>query len=150
MPPKVDQKTRAIAIDALVKSGLTKQAASDYEKGIVGVCDDTADYTTMVYERIGELRVCKSKQERDVILKDIKGGAKGWDSCMYSEAKQKHVTSILQSNTKIKAIKGMYKCNKKGCGSDEFYMWSEQRRSSDEGMSVVRQCSKCGKRGVES
>ena len=148
---------RKLATDTLVDEvKLAHAAAVNYEKAIYGMCsriDDgaatTKTYTTIFYDKIGQLKTAKDRAHREKILVDIRGDVEGWDSCVYEENLASYNSSMDRSVLKPKAVKGMYKCKVKDCGSDEFYVWQEQRRSADEGMSTMRQCFKCGKRGKE-
>lgn len=104
------------------------------------------DRAKALYEILGKLAENKDKME-EICSEDP---LEEWDSCVYSEIDDEYKKSIDKSIAKPKAIKGAYKCKVKGCGSDEFYVWQEQRRSADEGATVMRQCAVCGKRGKEN
>jgi len=109
-------------------------------------------YAKLAYEKTGQLvENCEDANIVKKILKDIKGGIKGWDCCVYEVQKANYEKELVQANQKPKAVKGMYVCKPPaGCGSDEFYIWSLQTRSGDEGATIFRSCSKCGKRNKEN
>ena len=109
-------------------------------------------YVRLAYEKTGHLvENCEDQDVVKKIIKDIKGGIKGWDCCVYEVQKANYEKELVQGNQKPKAVKGMYVCKPPmGCGSDEFYVWSLQTRSGDEGATIFRSCSKCGKRNKEN
>jgi DNA-directed RNA polymerase subunit M/transcription elongation factor TFIIS len=143
--PDVTPRLRKRIVDALVQCGMTKKDATICEKSIYA--NFPSDYCIVAYEKIGQL---KSGTPSQHVLQDIKKKIKGWGSHVYNPIKNTYENRIFQDNTKIKPVKGMYKCKNKECGSDEFYIWNETRRSGDEGQATIRQCSKCGKRGREN
>ena len=128
--------------------------AKEYEKNIFNLVKNTNDIVTQdnykesAYEKVGQLMCVKNEKEENDIIEDIKNNKIGFESCIYKNYKEKHESMIDKSQERPKAVKGIYKCKQKGCGSDEFYIWSEQKRSADEGMSQMRMCKLCGKRGI--
>jgi|WetSurMetagenome_2_1015567.scaffolds.fasta_scaffold209283_2 DNA-directed RNA polymerase subunit M/transcription elongation factor TFIIS len=124
--------------------------AVKYEKAIYDMSmRSDRDYTSLAYEKVGQLQNANTKTDRLSILKDINNNVDGFDSCVYGECYTNYAERLNKTQEKPKAVKGMYKCKEKGCGSDEFYVWSQQTRGGDEGMTIFRQCQKCGKRGKE-
>ena len=148
---------RAKVVGVLVDAGgLNKPSAENYEKAIYAFCERqskgkvTVDgYRRLAYDKLGQLIEANNREEREQILKDIRNNVEGWDACVYSKQLEAYTMSMDRSVMKPKAVKGLHKCKEKNCGSDEFYIWSAQTRSSDEGMTHFRQCAKCGKRGKE-
>lgn len=138
-------------------ASLNKPSAENYEKAIYGMAGRTDEkdppsketYARIAYDKVGQLVAAKDRTMREKILADLKKDVEGWDSASYAEQLASYNATMDRSVLKPKAVKGLYKCKEKECGSDEFYVWQEQRRSADEGMSVMRQCAKCGKRGKE-
>jgi len=150
------QSFRNSVVEVLVETGgLNRPSAENYEKAIYNMsCRKAAKpskeiYTRIAYDKLGQLVCAKDRVEREKILADIRKDVDEWDACVYSDQLATYTASMDRSVLKPKAIKGLYKCKDKECGSDEFYVWNEQRRSADEGASVMRQCAKCGKRGKE-
>lgn len=147
---------RELATKALVGSGLNDASAANYEKAIYNMCTrldegkaTSETYKKMAYDKIGQLVSAQNREEREKILADIRSDKTGWEASVYSQQEENYKASMDRSTLKPKAIKGMYKCKVRSCQSDLFYVWQEQRRSGDESMSVIRQCSRCGKRGQE-
>jgi len=143
-------KARKLVVSTLIAGGLNKPSAENYEKAIYMRYPDEEDYISIVYDKIGQLRSAGDRVEREKILNDIKNKIESWDACVYVTSKEKYEASLDTSKERTKPIKGMYKCKEKECGSDEFYVWQEQRRRSDEAATIMRQCAKCGKRGKEN
>jgi len=151
---------RAAAVSTLMEY-FPKDKCISYEKAIFNLVSsktdgmpDIDDYSAIAYERIGQLINAETEVDRNIILVDMQGdtdssGPVSWYSCVYDEHKEKHQASIDRSQQRPKPVKGMYVCKDPSCKSDEFYVWSAQTRSSDEGMTHFRQCSRCGKRGKE-
>lgn len=145
---------RASIITTLMCTGkLNKPSAENYEKAVYAMAermDGTKEtYARIAYDKVGQLISAKDRTEREQILADIRKDVDGWDACVYKKQLENYNASMDRSVLKPKAIKGLYKCKDKECNSDEFYVWNEQRRSSDEGATVMRQCARCGKRGKE-
>ena len=93
------------------------------------------------------------------ILKDIDDGVTAYESCVYQPQKAAYEKALNQSMQKPKATKGVYVCKnmsmqsngkQKPCGSDSFYVWQLQTRGGEEGITIYRQCEKCGRRGREN
>lgn len=63
---------------------------------------------------------------------------------LYKEHKDDYLEALRIDNTEPEAVKGLYTC--KWCKNDEFFIWSAQTRSQDEGTTNFGQCSKCNKR----
>lgn len=138
MKPSVD--IRNVIVSTFKANKVPPLQAKEYEKELYNKCSSKENYIDMAYDKIGELSI-----RDDKILKKDEGY--GWEAPHYEPYKSQYERKIFQSNLKIDPIKGMYTCH--SCKSDEFYIWLEQRNSGDEGMTTVRQCSKCGKRGKE-
>ena len=146
-----------------VKSSLSKKiddasVVDTYENAIYDMCVRLAKqrgvkvsgvYTTAAFEKVGHLLEAKDDASRDLVVKDIEKGVEGRDSVVF--ARQKFVYDKFMDRSVLKpvAVKGVYLCKFKGCGSDEFYTWSLQTKSSDEPMTLFRECARCGKRGKE-
>ena len=103
-------------------------------------------YTQIAYDKIGQIFFAKDDFQIQSIIKDIETNVAGWDASVYKVQQNNYNLLLDNSIQKPKAIKGLHKCK---CGNDEFYIWSAQTRSGDEGMTHFRQCAKCGKRGKE-
>lgn len=67
---------------------------------------------------------------------------------LYIPQKNYYHETLRIANTKPEAVKGLHIC--KFCKCDEFYIWSAQTRSGDEGTTNYKQCKGCGKRGREN
>ena len=146
-----------------VKSSLSKKiddasAVDTYENAIYDMCVRLAKqrgvkvggmYTTAAFEKVGHLLEAKNDTARDLVLKDIEKGVEGRDSVVFDEQKYTYDRFMDRAVLKPTAVKGVHVCKDKQCGSDEFYIWSSQDRSGDEGMTHRRQCARCGKRGKE-
>ena len=123
-----------------------KKRATLYEKKIFDLATkEEEDYNTLAYDIIGRLFV----DDVDVVLKDIDEGKIGWMSSNYEEYRKNKDKQYDKRLFKPSTVKGVYICKDPACKSDEFFVYSRQTRSSDESMSVFRQCAKCGKRGKE-
>ena len=107
-------------------------------------------YSELSYEKLGQIMMLKTKQERKIIIDEInKGCGWEWSTEFYSKQKENYRKLIDKSVAKPEAIKGVYHCKEKGCGSDEFFTWTAQTRGCDEAATQFRQCAKCGKRKKE-
>jgi DNA-directed RNA polymerase subunit M/transcription elongation factor TFIIS len=147
---------RESIIEVLVDGGLNKPSAENYEKAmydasgrIDGGTPTKDTYSKFAYDKVGQLRGAKDRTEREKILSDIRKDVEGWDACVYEDQRKAHRSAMDVSVLKPKAVKGLYKCKNPDCKSDEFYTWSLQVNSSDEGMRHFRACAKCGQRGKE-
>lgn len=136
----------------------SKKIAEKYETAIYNMAVRVAKrdgqkitevYPVIAYDKLGQIVVAKTSLERHKILNDLKNAVEDWDSCVYNSPRSEYNRMMDRSIQKPKAVKGVYVCKQKNCGSDEFYVWSQQTRSSDEGMSQMRQCAHCGKRRKE-
>lgn len=142
---------------AVLEEKLGGKSATMYETAIYNMCvrvakreeGDIEDiYTEIAYDKTGQLMVA-SAHDRVKILNDLKNTVEDWDSCIYFEQQTEYNRSLDRSVQKPVAVEGVYTCGYKGCKSDKFYMWSQQTKSSDEGMTQFRQCAVCGKRRKE-
>jgi len=152
----MDHKRRSV-VRALMKV-VGPKSAENYEKAIYDMCSRVAEkdevecdavYASLSYEKVGQFVASRSREEREAVFADIRGDVCGWKSAIYKPQYENKMRLLKRSREKPKAVKGDRKCKAKGCDSDEFYVWSQQTRSGDEGMTHYFQCAKCGKRGRE-
>lgn len=152
------KKIRESTVNTLVSAGgLNKPSAENYEKAIYGLsCRLNTNgqwsketYVKIAFDKLGQLITAKDRTAREKILSDIRSDVVGWDACAYDTQRDAYNAATDRSVLKPTAVKGLYKCKNKDCGSDEFYVWSQQTRSCDEAATNFRQCAKCGKRGRE-
>lgn len=126
---------------------LDHPAAVKYENEIHDIhmqLDSTkVAYNRFAYDAIGLMKLNPSQKTLDELHE--KGDI--FESELFNEARQARTLFLCRLNFKPVASKGVYFC--KNCGSDEFYLWTQQTRSMDEGSTQFRQCKKCGKRGKE-
>lgn len=142
------------AIVAQLKSKLGDKAAVTYEKAIYdmifskyGKENIAGQYPLVAYEKCGEIMASTTKEERAAILKDIKAGVVGWDSCIYEGQRQRQAQLNRKLQDKGKLVKGAFYCRDKiRCKSDECYSFQAQTRGGDEGMTTFVICAKCGLR----
>lgn len=141
-----------------MENKLGEKSAVKYETAIynmcVRICKDEGEkiediYPQIAYDKLGQILMAKTSLDRSKILNDLKNAVEDWDSCIYEHQKFEYSRLMDRSVQKPQAVKGAYTCKYKGCGSDEFYVWSVQLKSGDEGMSQFRQCAICGKRRKE-
>jgi DNA-directed RNA polymerase subunit M/transcription elongation factor TFIIS len=136
----------------ILSQHFSNEDSKKYERYIYG--DGTRegeDYNTFAFEKIGELVLAKDDEDRlKKVVSSIKKGEGIWDSITFEEYKRIYESAIDKSVKKPTPVKGAYICKKKGCGSDLFYTWSLQTRSSDEGMTHFRECAICGDRGKQN
>jgi DNA-directed RNA polymerase subunit M/transcription elongation factor TFIIS len=125
--------------DVLYNAALKKSKATKMPKNKI--------YLELSYEKLGQIMVAKAKEERKAIIKEMIDGLDDeWESIFYAKQKENYKKLMDKSVAKPKTVKGVYHCKEKGCGSDEFFVWQRQTKSSDEGMSNFRQCARCSKR----
>jgi len=151
---------KSVNLDTLRRSTLTtlqirfnEDASSRFEKIIfdasVKISEETGQtiekvYPSYCYEKIGELMNSK-KNNRELILKDIENCVHSYSSAFYNPNLEKMKETLAKLLLKPKPLKTGHKCKK--CGNDEFYIWTQQTQSADEGSTQFRQCSRCGQRG---
>ena len=124
------------------------KSASNYEQLIYEMCEHLAKevfeesiedvYNYYAFEKIGQL-VTGPVEE---VIDDIKNNRIGNES-FYCRKKKK-----VDSEFSIERKSGIFKCKDPGCRArytKETIMRSEQRRSGDEGMSLIVTCRVCQK-----
>lgn len=109
-------------------------------------CETKEEYIELLYESI------KINPE---VLENIdltKTHYENFES-VYTDEKNRYFDTLEFNDSKPEAVKGLHICKGspgKPCGCDEFYIWSSQTRSGDEGTTNYRQCKACGKRSREN
>lgn len=98
--------------------------------------ESNRNYREMVYDLLG-----KKSLKSDLSLKD---DSSFWNSLFYQDLKDETERKILRIKIRPESTKGLYICRTKGCGSDEFYVWTAVTRSGDEGMTHFAKCKYCG------
>jgi DNA-directed RNA polymerase subunit M/transcription elongation factor TFIIS len=147
-----------MARDAIRKSlswYLYDEDVERLENCLYDICKKSnLSYDEIAYEKVGQISTNPDSIEQ--VITDVKNIAIGYDSCVYEEYYNDYMRKLDKSQQKPTPTKGVYVCKNKHaitgkiCGSDEFYVWSKQTRSADEGMTIMRECAKCGKRGREN
>jgi DNA-directed RNA polymerase subunit M/transcription elongation factor TFIIS len=144
-------------ITNLLATHLDAEAAQGYERAIFDMCcridnaktPTLTTYKEMAYQKVGEILDANDKNERLKRYRDVKKDVRGWKSSAYSEPQRAYQQLLSRSVQKPEAVKDTVKCKNKQCDSFDFYKWSQQTRSGDEGMTHFRQCRTCGKRDRE-
>ena len=141
----------------VLKQKLGEKSAVKYETAIYNMCVKIAKrdgedieevYVNVAYDKLGQI-LTSDALGRSKILNDLKNTVEDWDSYVYFDHQAEYNREIDRSILKVVSVKGVYTCKVKGCRSDEFYMWTAQTKSCDEGSSQFRQCAICGKRKKE-
>lgn len=137
---------------------LGPNSSNNYEKAIYRMASEVAKrdgvkvrdvYGSIAFDKVGQIMGAKTKEDRLVVLEEIKESVEGWESESYKPQKDLYTATLDRSVQKPKAIKGLHVCRKKDCRNDEFYYWMVQGRSCDEQMTSMRACARCGTRGKE-
>jgi len=110
--------------------------ASIYEK-----CETREQYIELLYESI------KINPENLGNIDSTKTHYENFES-VYTDEKNRYHDTLEFNDAKPEAVKGLHVCKK--CKCDEFYIWSSQTRSGDEGTTNYRQCKGCGTRNREN
>lgn len=147
---------RSAVRDILSQEISENSKVKDVEKSIYNLCVRLAKirgnvkagdiYNKIAFEKIGHIMQTKDIEK---VLNDIENNKVGWESSVFSKQLVVYERMLDRSVLKPTAVKGVYLCKEKGCGSDEFYTWSQQTRSCDEGSTAFRECARCGKRGKQ-
>lgn len=135
---------REIIVEQL-KTKVNNASAIAYEKRIWNWCNkNNLEYSTYVYDILGELLNAKNKEERINIINGLKQGKYGWNSFIFEtyKAKNDKLNSLLTPQIE----EGEFKCRKKDCRSLRCFFETHQTRSRDEGMTGFVICSKCSSR----
>jgi DNA-directed RNA polymerase subunit M/transcription elongation factor TFIIS len=131
----------------------TQKTAHEIEKKIFDLSANVAEcmgveqsdhYLDIAMEKIA---LADEGATAAIVKKELSDVVCGWESCIFEKSRQKQQESFSRQLFKPTAIKGLYVCKDRECGSDEFFIWQLQTRSGDEGTTEYRQCAKCGKRG---
>lgn len=142
----MEMKKQRELVRKTLEEKLGEKSAAKYENAIFEMSKrDSVPYAPLAYEKLGQLMVSSSETRKE-ILEDINNSVCRWDCRVYKKQKADYKRILDRSVLKPTAIKGVYFCKVKGCDSDEFYCWAEQRRGGDEGMTQLRACAVCGKR----
>lgn len=117
--------------------------AKIYEK-----CETREKYIDLLYESIKVDQV-------ENIIENIDFEKTHYENfeLVYTDEKNRYFDTLEFNDAKPEAVKGLHICKGspgKPCGCDEFYIWSSQTRSGDEGTTNYRQCKACGKRSREN
>ena len=153
-------KIRTIITDALQKRlGCKPKAAEKYENAIYNMCkgiyeklegDEETEfedvYVHFSYEKIGELNICQTKDERLRVYNDIKKSITGYRSYLYKKFREQRETHKQLDSILTDIQEGDIKCIKHGCKGRKCMWYQRQIRSGDEGMTTFYICLTCGKR----
>lgn len=105
-------------------------------------CETQEQYIDLLYESI------KINPEKLENIDLTKTHYENFES-VYTDEKNKYLDTLEFNDAKPEAVKGLKPCKGspgKPCGCDEFYIWSAQTRSADEGTTNFEKCKECGKR----
>ena len=131
------------------------KSSANFEKRIWIMCKSLSKesdlgikeiYITDGYEKIGQLMGAGGRNERSLIVKDIKNKTLGWDSCFYDEYRKQLALNISDMAAGVKIEKGEFDCHNKDCKSKECYFYTSQTCSADEAATLYIVCTKCNSR----
>lgn len=141
-----------IAIINALKTKFSPAKAKAYEKAIHQMCQDLSKevyeespeeiYEYYAYEKTGQLIACQSDDIKEV-LNDLQEGRVGSAAFYYRQ-----IFKVDDSASGEPLIRtGVFPCRKKDCRAfqtKETLFRAEQRRSGDEGMTIIISCRVCG------
>lgn len=153
------KKHRINVTNTLIKYGkYNKQTAIDIEQKIYKLDKSFDKYKINSLEALGFLLAVDGFIENtDDVSPSLPSLCSPWTHPLMKPYKEKYERGLLLFDLKPRSITGVYICKNKiwvngkqqTCGSDQFWIYSMQTRSGDEGMTVYRQCAICNKRGKE-
>lgn len=146
-------KTKRSGVESVLQTVVAPGVAKRYEKYIFTACEANAvdedvcieeSYSSIAFELVGRFMRCESKTERKAILEEIKSGTVDtWSTMLLDTEKKKEYDDVARTSKGVSVKKCTYKCKKKGCPSEECFVYQVQTRSADEGMTTYVVCVKC-------
>ena len=147
-PPKRKLPPHRIAVVEALRSKFSLSKARSYEGLIYNMCKKLSEdvyeesveeiYRYYSYEKVGQL---VGRDPKDEVIDDIKECRVGTDSYYYRKLE------VVESSTDEPLIRsGVFPCRDPKCRSfktKETIIRTEQRRSGDEGMTVIIACRVC-------
>lgn len=142
---------RKASISILSKK-LNEKTSTGYEKEIYKLSEKTwnrdvkdpefLDHLRNIeYEKVGMLMNTKSKDERNLILLDMKNKRVGFDSHMFNANKKDFEYNIDREFRPMEVAEGIFECRK--CGGKKTTSIGVQLRSADEPMTNFVTCVSC-------
>lgn len=148
-----EQRSKVVTILSTKMKDVT---ATNYEKAIhkmcKKLCDSTGDelldiYNKYGFDKVGELMLCDTREQRERVLADIKEAVIGFSSSFYTDVREEDEMEVRILTEGVKVKKGEITCKNPKCRSTECYYISKQTRGGDEATTIFTFCSKCDTRG---
>lgn len=136
---------RKLGLQALSQYLTKPQNVNILEKNIHQAVTSDYDYTTILYQVIGDII---SGRKLNDILNSLKSGTVGWEHESFAQFKKELDEQDQFSENPIEIVEGVEKCNK--CKSTRVFSYSIQTRSADEGMTTFCSCMACGAKWTHS